>query len=165
MGRLSIHWFERGGILCNNMFYWMDTFYLPGNTIVRACLQSINVFCNYCGAYSTILILKWLCVYISLDSMEANYSLICLFTKRLKMWMTVYMYKYIYIYNTYIWYIYNIYTYIYIWFSDNIPLDNIPPGQNPPGQNPPDISSKTWVSKKKIQNSSVLNYPKTCVSK
>ena len=40
---------------------------------------------------------------------------------------------------------------------DKIPLDNIPPD---------DISGKTCFSKKKIIiNSSVLNYPKTCVSK
>ena len=38
----------------------------------------------------------------------------------------------------------------------NIPPDNIPPD---------DISSKTCFSKKNIFNSSVLNYPKTCVGK
>ena len=44
---------------------------------------------------------------------------------------------------------------------DNIPPDNIPPDNIPPD----DISSKTCFSKKKKINSSVLNYPKTCVGK
>ena len=43
----------------------------------------------------------------------------------------------------------------------NIPPDNIPPDNIPPD----DISSKTCFSKKKKINSSVLNYPKTCVGK
>ena len=41
-------------------------------------------------------------------------------------------------------------------------LGQYPPGQYPPGQYP---SSKTCVSIKKKKNSSVLNYPKTCVRK
>ena len=60
---------------------------------------------------------------------------------------------------------------------DNIPPDNIPPKQNTPGQYPPvPISPRTispWMIslvkhvlvKKKNFNSSVLNYPKTCVGK
>ena len=65
---------------------------------------------------------------------------------------------------------------------DNIPPDNIPPGQNPPGQYPPIPISPRTISprtisprmislvkhvlvKKNIFNSSVLNYPKTCIGK
>ena len=66
--------------------------------------------------------------------------------------------------------------------QDKIPPDNIPPFQYPPGQYPPVPISpwtispwtksprmislvKTCFSKKNIYNSSVLNYPKTCVGK
>ena len=60
---------------------------------------------------------------------------------------------------------------------DNIPPDNIPPGQNPPGQYPPvqypPSPTSPWMIslvkhvlvKKFFFNSSVLNYPKTCVGK
>ena len=60
---------------------------------------------------------------------------------------------------------------------DNIPPDNIPPGQNPPGQYPPVPISPRTISPRMISlvkhvlvkiflfNSSVLNYPKTCVGK
>ena len=55
--------------------------------------------------------------------------------------------------------------------------DNIPPGQNPPGQYPPIPISPRTISprmislvkhvlvKKYFFNSSVLNYPKTCIGK
>ena len=46
------------------------------------------------------------------------------------------------------------------------PQDKTPPDKITPDNIPPDdISSKTCVSKKILLNSSVLNYPKTCVSK
>ena len=62
-----------------------------------------------------------------------------------------------------------------IGYQDNIPPDNIPPDNIPPGQNPPVPISPVPISprmislvkhilvKKNIFNSSVLNYPKTCV--
>ena len=61
--------------------------------------------------------------------------------------------------------------------SGQYPPDNIPPGQNPPGQYPPIPISPRTISprmislvkhvlvRKKFFNSSVLNYPKTCIGK
>ena len=56
--------------------------------------------------------------------------------------------------------------------QDKIPPDNIPPFQYPPGQNTPRTISPRMISlvkhvlvKKKYFNSSVLNFPKTCVGK